>query len=211
MSLDLLSFVLGPLENNTYILADTVTAEAVVIDPSFDIEEVVAALRLKRWNLTQIWLTHAHFDHTAGAAQLSAEFNTPVPVGLHPADLPLLNQGGGAANFGLNIPAVVSPTVTFEHGQLLQLGSHQVEVRYTPGHTAGHVIFYASEIKAAVVGDLIFAGSIGRTDLPGGSMKALLQSIEQQVFSLPQETRLLSGHGPATTVGEEMRSNPYLS
>lgn len=210
MALEILTFELGPMQNNTYLLADTVTGSAVVVDPSFDSEIVLGEAQKRGWTIQGIWLTHAHFDHIAGVKMLAESREPGLPVGLHPKDLPLFEQGGGARNFGVRVEPGPHPALYFEHEQTLNLGSEMVEVRFTPGHTPGHVVFYSASASAALVGDLIFYHSVGRTDLPGGDLEALLQSIHTQVMTLPPETRLLSGHGPETTVAEERENNPYL-
>lgn len=209
MSFTIDTFILGPLENNTYLLADSERAEASVIDPSFDSTPVLNALSEKNLRLTKILLTHSHFDHIVGVAQLTAVFPN-LAVGLHPGDLDLWRQGGASALIGLHLKLEGEPTLSFYHGQQLSIGSHRLEVRQTPGHTPGHVIFYAPGAGAAFCGDVIFQGSIGRTDLPGGSLEQLLHSIRTQVLTLPDETILYPGHGEPTTVALERHTNPFL-
>lgn len=209
MALEIVRLVLGPMENNTYLLADS--GKAVVIDPSFDSETVLQVVEKRSWELTAIWLTHAHFDHIAGVQTIQqASRKGPLPVGLHNDDLPLWQQGGGARLFGMNIEPGPAPSMHFEHGQLLALGGSQIEVRHAPGHTPGHVMFYSVEASAMLVGDVIFYHGVGRTDLPGGSQSVLMRSIREQVLTLPPQTKLFSGHGPETTVEEELEENPFL-
>jgi glyoxylase-like metal-dependent hydrolase (beta-lactamase superfamily II) len=129
---------------------------------------------------------------------------------LHPNDHVLWRAGGGGALFGFKIDPGPEPTIDFTQGQILRLGTVQFEVRFTPGHTPGHCVLVCAEEKVCFCGDLIFAGSVGRTDLPGGDWETLETSIRQQIYTLPDETRLLSGHGPETTVGNEKRSNPFV-
>jgi glyoxylase-like metal-dependent hydrolase (beta-lactamase superfamily II) len=129
---------------------------------------------------------------------------------LHPNDHVLWRAGGGGALFGFDIDPGPEPTIDFFQGQILRLGSVEFEVRFTPGHTPGHCILYMLSSNVCFCGDLIFAGSVGRTDLPGASWEQLEKSIRSQIFTLPGETRLLSGHGPETTVGEEKRNNPFV-
>jgi len=209
MSLLIQTFVLGPLENNTYLLVDDERAEAAVIDPSFDCSPVLEAVRAQNLRLTKILLTHSHFDHIAGVAQLSEAF-PGVAVGLHPGDLDLWRQGGASALIGLQLKLEGEPTLSFYHGQQLAVGGHRLEVRQAPGQTPGHVLFYAPSAAAAFCGDVIFFGSIGRTDLPGGSQEQLLHSIRAQVLTLPDETVLYPGHGEPTTVAHERHNNPFL-
>jgi hydroxyacylglutathione hydrolase len=203
--------VLGPLENNTYLVTDRNTGQSVVIDPSFGSGGAAREIQRSGCNLSAIWLTHAHFDHLAGIRELQAEFQDAIPVGLHPADLPLWNRAGDAAVFGFHLKPGPEPNIRFSHGQLLQIGESTIEVRHTPGHCAGHVVFYAAEDGVVFCGDLIFQMGVGRTDLPGGDYDTLVESIRTQIFPLPSETRLLSGHGPETTVGFEKASNPFLT
>ena len=210
MTLEIHTFALGPLANNTYVIVESVTGEAVVVDPTFDSQHVVEAVRKAGWKISQVWLTHAHFDHTAGAAEFTRLANPPLPIGIHPLDLNLFHSGGGASQFGVAAPDMPEPTLFFEHGQRLSIGAEQVEVRHTPGHSPGHVVFCLPQASAALVGDLIFKNGVGRTDLTGGNMSQLLRSIYNQIFSLAPETRLLSGHGPETTVADEKEYNPYL-
>lgn len=210
MPLSILTLSLGPMDNNTYLVADADTRQAAVIDPSFDSQAVLDAAEMHGWQISAIWLTHAHFDHIAGVAAIAAERTPPVPVGLHPDDLVLWRAGGGAKQFGIEIQAGPEPSFFYTHGQQLILGAQRLEVRHTPGHSPGHVIFYAPLDGVVFCGDLIFQRSVGRTDLPGSSHSQLLQSIYQQVFTLPAATRLLPGHGEATTVGEEQAENPFL-
>jgi hydroxyacylglutathione hydrolase len=210
MPLDIIQFQLGPMGNNTYLAADTVTKMAVVIDPSFGCAFLGEEAARRGWSIRAIWLTHSHFDHIAGISALQELTSKPIPVLLHQQDLPLWRQGGGSALFGLNIEIGPEPDQLLNHGEILNLGEQALEVRHTPGHTPGHVIFYSAEYRAAFCGDVIFYRGIGRTDLPGSSHSLLLRSIREQILSLPPDTRLLSGHGPETTVAEEARENPFL-
>jgi glyoxylase-like metal-dependent hydrolase (beta-lactamase superfamily II) len=173
---------------------------------------MIASEAAKRgWRVGSIWLTHAHFDHLAGAGGVADHVNPPPPVALHPDDYPLWRMQGGAMLFGMRIDPGPEPTVDLNHGMILHLGNYQFEVRHAPGHTPGHVILVCAEENLAFCGDVIFQGSIGRTDLPGGDYATLMDSIHQQVLTLTDETRLLSGHGPETTVGQERRNNPFLN
>ena len=210
MSLSIFTYVLGPLENNTYVVADSDSAEAAIIDPSFESETILEDIRHKGLKLTRIWLTHAHFDHFVGVGPINSSLAIPLPVGLHSGDVNLWKQGGGADAFGLRIQPLEEPVIHFYHGQILKLGNLRFEVRHTPGHTRGHVVFYVEEANVVFCGDLIFRRSIGRTDLAGGNQGTLLRSIQTQILTLPPETRLLSGHGPETTVAEEIAENPFL-
>lgn len=208
--LEIKTFTLGPAQTNAYLVADSASGAAAVIDPSWDGELILSEARRRGWRIGHLWYTHAHFDHIGGAAAIADALN-PLPlVALHPADHVLWRAGGGGRLFGFDIDPGPEPTIDLGQGQALQLGEAHFEVRYTPGHTPGHCVFYAAEAGVCFCGDLIFAGSIGRTDLPGGSYDTLLKSIREQIFSLPDETRLLPGHGSETTVGEEKKDNPFV-
>lgn len=208
--LEIVSFTLGPAQTNAYLVADSETKEAVVIDPAWDGHLILDAAQKRGWRIAHLWYTHAHFDHIGGAGAIADALN-PLPlVALHPNDHVLWRAGGGAAMFGFDIDPGPEPTIDFVHGMKLTLGSNEFEVRFTPGHTVGHCILYVASANVCFCGDLIFAGSVGRTDFPGGSWEQLEKSIREQIYTLPNETRLLSGHGPETTVGEEKRNNPFV-
>ena len=213
MGLKIVRMTLGPLPNNVYLLGDQENGDAVVIDPGFESQVVLQKAVDLGWQLRQVWLTHAHFDHMAGAAEIANAFDPPLPIGLHPADRDWYDNQGGASRFGMSIPQPPTPRLIFEDGMALGLkvgGPPVVEVRLAPGHSAGHVMFYCEVLQVLFCGDVIFRGSIGRTDLPGGDMETLLKTIQRGVFSLPDETRLLPGHGPQSTVGSERAHNPFL-
>jgi hydroxyacylglutathione hydrolase len=208
--LEIVSFTLGPAQTNAYLVADSETKDAAVIDPAWDGHIILEAAQTRGWRIAHLWYTHAHFDHIGGAGAIADALN-PLPlVALHPNDHVLWRAGGGGAFFGFDIDPGPEPTIDFYQGQILRLGSVEFEVRFTPGHTPGHCILYVASSSVCFCGDLIFAGSVGRTDLPGASWEQLEKSIRSQIFTLPDETRLLSGHGPETTVGKEKVSNPFV-
>jgi len=216
--LEIVSFTLGPAQTNAYLVADSETKEAAVIDPSWDGHIILEAAQKRGWRIGHLWYTHAHFDHIGGAGAIADALN-PLPlVALHPNDHVLWRSGGGAAMFGFDIDPGPEPTIDFVHGMKLRLGSVDFEVRFTPGHTTGHCILYVPGVYAehgrstdvCFCGDLIFAGSVGRTDFPGGNWDTLVRSVREQIFTLPDNTRLLPGHGPETTVGEEKLNNPFV-
>jgi glyoxylase-like metal-dependent hydrolase (beta-lactamase superfamily II) len=209
--LEIIQFVLGPVATNTYLVADTATQEAVVIDPAWDDPLVLDAITRHAWQLRQIWITHAHFDHTSGTDQLVKHINPAPLIALHPADLPIWQSGGGAAWFGLQTPALPTPTLQLSHAQVLSLGEARFEVRHVPGHSPGHVVFYCQAEGVLFCGDTVFWGSIGRTDLPGSDGGLLLRKIREEILTLPEDTRILSGHGEETSVGQEKRWNPFLA
>jgi hydroxyacylglutathione hydrolase len=210
MSLEIIPFTLGPVQTNSYLIADGETGVAVVIDPAWDGQVILAEAVRRGWQIGSIWLTHAHFDHLAGAAAVADGTDPPPPVALHPDDYWLWRMRGNAPLFGLDIDPGPEPTIDIHHGQIMHLGHLDIEARYAPGHTPGHVMFYEEKNGILFCGDVIFQSSIGRTDLPGGNTQQLISSIKLQVLSLPDETRLLPGHGPETTVGIERRSNPFI-
>jgi hydroxyacylglutathione hydrolase len=208
--LEIVSFTLGPAQTNAYLVADPQTKETAVIDPAWDGHIILAEAQKRGWRIGHLWYTHAHFDHIGGAGAIADALN-PLPlVALHPNDHVLWRAGGGGALFGFDIDPGPEPTIDFVHGQILRLGSNEFEVRFTPGHTPGHCVLYVAAAGVCFCGDLIFNGSVGRTDLPGGDWETLVKSIKEQVFTLPDDTRLLSGHGPITTVGEEKMNNPFV-
>ena len=210
--LEVLAFALGPAVTNAFLVGDPESKLAVVIDPAWDGDLIYREAELRSWRIHQIWLTHAHFDHFGGAAAISDASPSPVPVALHADDHSLWRMGGGALAFDIpDFDSGPEPTVYLEHGMKLSLGAHEFEVRHTPGHTPGHVIIKYQQGGTVFCGDLIFRGSVGRTDLPGGDMQMLLSSIKEEVLTLPDEVQLLVGHGPATTVGTERRTNPFLN
>lgn len=208
--LEIVRLTLGPAQTNAYLIADPGTHEAAVIDPSWDGDVILAEAQRRGWRIAHLWYTHAHFDHIGGAGAIADGLN-PLPlVALHPADHVLWRAEGGAGLFGLKIDPGPEPTIDLFDGQTLQLGSSRFEVRFTPGHTPGHCIFYVPSDGVCFCGDLIFRNSVGRTDLPGSDTDALLDSIRTRVFTLPDETRLLPGHGPETTVAYERQHNPFV-
>lgn len=208
--LEIVTFTLGPAQTNAYLIADSETRDAAVIDPSWDGKLILSEARTRGWRIAHLWYTHAHFDHIGGAAEIADSLN-PLPlVALHPSDHVLWRAGGGGALFGFRIDPGPEPTIDLHQGQILRLGGVQFEVRYTPGHTKGHCVFYAAQGNVCFCGDLIFRDGVGRTDLPGGDWETLVNSIRTQIFTMPAETRLLSGHGPETTVGREKRENPWV-
>src|SRR5581483_11679310 len=216
--LEIVTLTLGPVQTNAYLVADSETRDAAVIDPAWDGHIILAEAQKRGWRLAHLWYTHAHFDHIGGAGAIADALN-PLPlVALHPDDHVLWRAAGGGPLFGFDIDPGPEPTIDLFQGQILRLGNVQFEVRFTPGHTKGHCIFYVANIRAersrsagvCFCGDLIFAGSVGRTDLPGGDWNALVNSIKTQVFTLPNDTRPLSAHGPETTVREEKKYNPFV-
>ncbi len=198
----------GVFVENCYVVIDEAAGECAIIDPGEDAPRILDAVGRSGARPTAIWLTHAHLDHVLGVPGVRAA--TGVPVVLHPADLPLYEGVPAQAEwFGLRAPAPPAPDGAFAHGDVVTVGGLSFSVRHTPGHSPGSV----SLVGAGVVfgGDVLFAGSIGRTDLPGGDLGTLLASIDRELLVLPDATVVHSGHGPDTTIGEERRTNPFLT
>jgi glyoxylase-like metal-dependent hydrolase (beta-lactamase superfamily II) len=199
---------------NTYLVGDPNTKEGVIIDPAWDGARLAAEVKSSGWKIKAVWLTHAHFDHFAGLTDLLESLESEMPeefyVGMHPKDLPLWKVRGGAVMFGIQVKKAARPGHDFQEGETLRVGKYQFDVHHAPGHSAGHVIFHSPEEKVLFSGDVIFNQGIGRTDLLGGSYSTLMESIQKWVLPLPDETRIYSGHGPETTVGDEKRNNPFL-
>lgn len=201
-------FPVGPLQANCYILVDG--ARAVVIDPGGEADTIEAHLADREVELHEIWLTHAHFDHVGALAELRRGAGTPVRM--HPADAPLLaHAADSGAMWGVSVPPPPTDTVDVADDEILSFGGARVHCLHTPGHAPGHIAFWIPSERTVIVGDALFRGSIGRTDLPGGDREQLLESIREKLWSLPPETIVLPGHGPATEIGTEKRTNPFLA
>jgi len=196
---------IGMMESNCYLVYDEDSNAGVIIDPG-DPAALIQEIEKRQVNVQFILNTHGHFDHIAGNAAL--EF-LHAPFGLHPADRELLLEGGGALWFGLDYVPAPPPTLELTEGLRLNVGSLHLEVLHTPGHTPGSVCFYIPEEQALITGDLLFAGNVGRSDLPGGAPRVMTQSLKR-LLTFPPETRLYPGHGPHTTLTVERRSNPWL-
>jgi hydroxyacylglutathione hydrolase len=198
----------GQFAQNCYLVADADAGECVVVDPGEESARILAEVARRGWRVTAIWLTHAHVDHILGVAAVKAAAG--VPVHLHPADRALYDGLPQQAQWmGLRAEPAPPPEHALAAGDRLRAGRHEFEVRHTPGHSPGSVSFIAPGI--ALTGDALFAGSVGRTDLPGGDGAALLRSIRRELLPLPDETIVYSGHGPVTTIGEERTDNPFLT
>jgi glyoxylase-like metal-dependent hydrolase (beta-lactamase superfamily II) len=198
----------GAIQTNCYIVGCEETHEGVVIDPGDEGEMILAEVNKEGLTIKYILNTHAHFDHIlANAALVRA---TGAPLAIHPLELPMLRSGGGASAFGLPPQPSPEPDLELAEGDTISFGSHTFEVLFTPGHTIGHVSFYDADARVIFDGDVLFAGGIGRTDLPGGDYATLMASINEKLMILPDETTVCSGHGPVTTIGRERASNPWL-
>lgn len=196
------------IQANCYLAGCEETGAGVIIDPGDEAERILAEVEAAGLTIKYILNTHAHFDHIMANGPLAAALG--APLALHPLDLPLLRQNGGAALFGLEAPPSPEPDLLLAEGDTISFGNYSLQVLYTPGHTPGHVSFYEARAKIIFDGDVLFADGIGRTDLPGGSFETLLHSINEKLMVLPDDTTVCSGHGPITTIGRERASNPWL-
>ncbi len=207
-----LSFELGPFQARCVVVAADGGRDAFVVDPGFDAEVMVEEVRREGLVPSTVILTHAHLDHAYGVAEVKAAFPAARLL-LHPADLPLHeNLAMQAAAFGFPAPEHAAPDGWLADGEELPLGRRRLLVRHAPGHSPGHVVLVSLDgPPLAIVGDVLFAGSVGRTDLWGGSFETLARSIREVLYTLPENTRVIPGHGPETTIGEEAAGNPFVA
>jgi hydroxyacylglutathione hydrolase len=221
-------FPVGLLQCNCSILGDEASGEAIVVDPGDDIPRILATLERHHLRVTQILITHAHIDHIAGAAKLKALTGAPILYNQH--DLELVKMMDLQADWlGVETPEVPPPDDTLEEGRVIAVGGSGLQhverttnneqrlrpitahVLHTPGHTQGSVCLYLPQQNLLLAGDTLFAGSVGRTDLPGGDTRSLLRSIHHKLLALPDATVVIPGHGPSTTIGDERATNPFLT
>lgn len=200
-----------PFQQNCTILFDDETKEGVVVDPGGDVDAILAAIRDNGLSIGQIWITHGHIDHAGGAMDLKEALGVDI-VGPHADDAPLLaNLEAQAQRFGISGSVCnCKPDRFLAEGEAVSFGGHVFEVLHCPGHAPGHVVFYDRVARFAHVGDVLFHGSIGRTDLPGGDHAALISSIKEKLLPLGDDIGFICGHGPGGRFGEERRSNPFL-
>jgi hydroxyacylglutathione hydrolase len=202
-------FPVGPLQCNCSVIGDEATREAMVIDPGDDIDDVLGVIAKHKLQVKQIVITHAHIDHVGGAMKLRAA--TGAPILLNESDYSLLKMlDMQAAWCGMASPGKVEIDQSIASADTVKAGSLVANVIHTPGHSEGSVCLYFPAQQKLIAGDTLFAGSIGRTDLPGGSFDKIIQSIHEKLLALPDETVVVPGHGPLTTIGEERESNPFL-
>lgn len=209
MAIRIVQLPLGPLQTNCYIVACTATGKAAVIDPGWDGRAIQNHVAKEGWSVGHILLTHAHFDHVGGLGELKEL--TTAPIAMHADAQTMLERApAAAAMWGFAVDPPPPPDAFVSEGDVIAIGELRAAVMFTPGHAPGHVCFYLAEHNVLFDGDVLFQGSIGRTDLPGGDYELLMRHIRDKLMVLPNETVVLSGHGPATTIGAERRTNPFL-
>ena len=208
------TFPVGPIQANCVLLGDREAGVLAIIDPGEEAARIVERVEASGLTPTMVLHTHGHLDHAGGTADVVRRLPDGIPVGLHRDELQLYQglvmQG---RMFGMEVEEPPQPSLWLEDGQRLELGGLSLEVRHTPGHSPGGVCFvvHGAPEPLVIAGDVLFAGSIGRTDLMGGSFPVLEQSIREQLYTLPDETRVICGHGPDTTIGRERASNPFVA
>jgi glyoxylase-like metal-dependent hydrolase (beta-lactamase superfamily II) len=202
-------FPVGPLQCNCSVIGDETTHEALVIDPGADIARVLDTVQRHALKVTQILITHGHIDHVGGAMKLKQATGAPILINKNDAtQLQMLDMQ--ATWIGVAPPGQVIIDASLEDGTNIRTGSLNATVLHTPGHTEGSTCIYFPAEKKLIAGDTLFAGSIGRTDLPGGNFEKIMRSLHEQVMTLPEDVTVIPGHGPATTIGEEKETNPFL-
>lgn len=200
-----------PFQQNCSILVDEASGKAAVVDPGGDLERIEEALSRTGATLEKILLTHGHLDHCSGAAELRRRTGVPIE-GPQRNDKFWIDQlPRAAAGYGFPPAEAFEPDRWLEDGDTVSVGGATLDVRHCPGHTPGHVVFFSAPERLAIVGDVLFAGSIGRTDFPRGNHAELIRSITQKLWPLGEDVTFIPGHGPVSTFGEERESNPYVS
>jgi hydroxyacylglutathione hydrolase len=210
MTLQIQTFILGPIENNTYLISDPATSQAVLIDPATPSRKVMDYLQEHNLNLNAIWITHAHFDHIGGVRWFLDQKKETVKAAIHSDAVELWENGGSAREFGFDFDPGLIPQIILNENDILSVGRYQFKVLHTPGHTPGHVVYYCSEENIAFCGDVIFFHGVGRTDLAISNTDELMDNISKKILTLPAKTLLYPGHGQFTSVEEELANNPYI-
>ncbi len=206
-----LTLPVTPFQQNCSIVWDEDSKHAAVIDPGGELDRLTAEIERLGLSPQQIWLTHAHIDHAGGAAELAQRLGVPI-VGPHPADqfwIDMLPQQ--SATFGFAPSQSFTPARWLHDGDTVELAGQRIHVHHCPGHTPGHVVFHSPQLQRAFVGDVLFAGSIGRTDFPQGDHDTLIASITERLWPMGDETVFIPGHGPESTFGRERRTNPFVA
>ncbi|MDO6386221.1 MULTISPECIES: MBL fold metallo-hydrolase [unclassified Uliginosibacterium] len=211
MSLQYQIISVTPFQQNCSLIWCDQSMEAAVVDPGGDVARIEAAVARAGVKLTKILLTHGHLDHVGGSAELAARLALPIEGPQREDAFWIENLAEQCRMFGFPLVAGFTPTRWLEEGDRISLGQEVLEVIHTPGHTPGHVVLYSRSAQLALVGDVLFAGSIGRTDFPRGDHQALLESIRLKLWPLGDDTRFIPGHGPMSSFGEERQSNPFVA
>jgi len=207
VSLTVTGLTVGAFQENCYLLIDPDTNRCAIVDPGAEPDRIIAGIEQSGATPEAIWLTHAHLDHVGGIAGVKRRWD--IPVYLHPLDQPLYAMASRqAAMYGVPFEQPPAPERSLSEGDVLRIGTTEFAVMHAPGHAPGHVVFHGNGLVFA--GDCLFAGSIGRTDLPMSNPRDLAASLER-IVSLPEESVVYPGHGPATSIGAELRSNPFLN
>ncbi|EKS37366.1 MBL fold metallo-hydrolase [Afipia broomeae] len=201
----------SPFQQNCTLLWNTATMHGVVIDPGGDVPDILAGIKQAGITIDGIWITHGHIDHVGGAAELRDELKVPI-IGPHIADKYLLdNVVASGANFGMTGVRNFAPDRWLNEGDQLKIGDLVFDVYHAPGHSPGSVVFFNKDMRFAIVGDVLFNGSVGRTDLPGGDHATLIRSINQKLLPLGDDIGFICGHGPGSNFGHERATNPFLN
>ena len=203
------SITVGPFQENCYVVGDEATGTGALIDPGDEAARISLQVEQTNLQISSIILTHAHIDHVGAVVTLVEEYGCPVLI--HREAEPMLNQlPTQAMMMGMKFGKVPAVDGYIEDGEVVEIGNLRLEPLYTPGHAPGHLAFYVPSEGLVISGDALFAGSVGRVDLPGGSMEVLMHSIEEKLLTLPDDTLVYPGHGPETTIGREREMNPFL-
>ena len=200
-----------PFQQNCSLLWNDATGVGAVVDPGGDLERILAEVARHGVSIEKILLTHAHIDHAGGTAELARQLAVPVEGPQREDQFWIDKLPDQGRMFGLPPSEAFEPQRWLEHGDTVTVGGLEIDVLHCPGHTPGHVVFFHAPSRLAIVGDVLFQGSIGRTDFPRGDMKTLVRSIRERLFPLGDDVRFLPGHGPMGTLGQERRSNPFVS